>query len=237
MTHSSKFFNLSNTVIYYNLSSRERVEELTSETDRLKRSLTAKEEVERSQIDAVHQLTAKNKKLENETSQLRSQLDDITQKLDTFKKSLEAAKKELSDQNRTSNELQVRKNAMESLENEKRITQMQNEEIVSQLEDLRQKLRSGEQDHLKKEQALRKENANLLRRVEDAEVRNEELAQSVSQATRPLIRQLEALQNTLSMKTSTWESQEQNLTEKLSKLIFVLLNHFVLLCFLYDKEI
>lgn len=147
-------------------------------------------------------------------------MDDITQKLDTFKKSLEAAKKELSDHNRTSSELQARQNAMESLENEKRITQMQNEEIVSQLEDLRQKLRNGEQDHLKKEQALRKENANLLRRVEDAEVRNEELAQSVSQATRPLIRQLEALQNTHSMKTSAWESQEHNLTEKLSKLIF-----------------
>lgn len=197
---------------------KERVEELTSETDRLKRSSAAKEEVERSQIDAVHQLTAKNKKLENETSQLRSQLDDITQKLDTFKKSLEAAKKELSDHNRTSSELQARQNAMESLENEKRITQMQNEEIVSQLEDLRQKLRNGEQDHLKKEQALRKENANLLRRVEDAEVRNEELAQSVSQATRPLIRQLEALQNTHSMKTSAWESQEHNLTEKLKSI-------------------
>ncbi|GLV42283.1 uncharacterized protein CBL_03020 [Carabus blaptoides fortunei] len=196
---------------------KERVEELTSETDRLKRSLTAKEEVERSQIDAVHQLTAKNKKLDIESSQLKSQLDDVNQKLDTFKKSLDAAKKELSDKHRASSELQARQHALESLENEKRTTQLQNEEIINQLEDLRHKLRNGEQEHLKKEQALRKENVNLLRRIEDAEARNEELAQSVSQATRPLIRQLETLQATHSMKVGSWETQEQTLVQKLKE--------------------
>lgn len=172
--------------------------------------------MERSQIDAVHQLTSKNKKLENEASQLKSQLDDVNQKLETFKKSLDAARIELNENNRANNELQARKHALESLENEKRITQMQNEEVLSQLDDLRQKLRSAEQEHLKKEQILRKENTNLLRRIEDAEARNEELAQSVSQATRPLIRQLETLQSTHSMKLSAWENQEQTLLEKLS---------------------
>lgn len=140
----------------------------------------------------------------------------MNQKLETLKKSLDAAKKELSDKHRASSELQARQHALESLENEKRTAQLQNEEIINQLEDLRQKLRNGEQEHLKREQALRKENVNLLRRIEDAEARNEELAQSVSQATRPLIRQLETLQATHSMKVAAWETQEQTLLQKLS---------------------
>lgn len=105
---------------------RETIEDLSSETDRLKRSLTAKEEVERSQIEAVHQLTAKNKKLDTEVIKLQSQFDDLTQKYDTVKKSLDAAKKELVDKNKTSSELIAREHKLESLENEKRQTESQN---------------------------------------------------------------------------------------------------------------
>lgn len=107
------------------------VEELTSETERLKRSLTAKEEVERTQIEAVHQLTAKTKKLENEINQLMGSLDDITQKYETVRKSLEAAKKELMDKNRTSSELLAREQLLQNLENQKRMTESQNEEVSS----------------------------------------------------------------------------------------------------------
>lgn len=111
------------------LFSREKVEDLSSETERLKRSLTAKEEVERTQIEAIHQLTAKNKKLENEVSQLQSQLDDVTQKYDTMKKSFDAAKKELADKTKASTELIAREQMLESLENEKRMTESQNEQV------------------------------------------------------------------------------------------------------------
>lgn len=65
---------------------------------------------------------------------------------------------------------------------------------------------------------MRLENTELLRRLEGAEARNEELTQSVSQATKPLVRQLEALQATYSMKSNAWEKQEQTLLLKLGKL-------------------
>lgn len=125
----SVYLHFSSQIVYKVIFYRDKVEDLSSETERLKRSLTAKDEVERSQIEAIHQLTAKNKKFENEVSQLQSQLDDITQRYDTMKKSFEAAKKELVDKNRTSNELQAREQKLESLENEKRMTESQNEQV------------------------------------------------------------------------------------------------------------
>ncbi|GJQ70822.1 hypothetical protein Trydic_g749 [Trypoxylus dichotomus] len=197
---------------------KDNVEDLTSETERLKRSLTAKEEVERSQIEAVHQLTAKNKKLENEVNQLKGNLDDLTQKHETVKKSLDAAKRELVDKNRTSSELLAREQLLQSLENQKRMTESQNEEVISQLEDFRLKLRETEQLHLKKEQSLRMENNELIRRLEDAERRNEELAQATMEVSKPLVRQLESLQATYNMKVASFEQIEQGMQSKINDL-------------------
>ncbi|XP_022908372.2 TATA element modulatory factor [Onthophagus taurus] len=197
---------------------KETVEDLTGEVDRLKRSLTAKEEVERSQIEAVHQLTTKNKKLETELETTKDNFDDLNQKFDTVKKSLDAAKKELGDKNRTSNELIAREQLLQSLENEKRMTESQNEEIIGQLEDLRSKLRDGEENFLRKEHTMRTEINELLRRLEDAERRNEELAQSVMEVGKPLVRQLESLQATYNVKIANFEQMEQNSIVKINDL-------------------
>lgn len=115
--------------LYYINICRTNVEELSSETDRLKRSLAAKDEVERTQIEAIHQLTAKNKKMDTEINSLKEQLDDLTQKYDTLKKSHEAAKKELIDKNRASSELLAREQLLETLENEKRVVESQKEQV------------------------------------------------------------------------------------------------------------
>ena len=71
---------------------REQLEEQGLELDRLKRSLYAKEEVERNQIEAVHSLTAKTKKQEKEILSLQEKLDHALNKMDVYKKSLDAAK-------------------------------------------------------------------------------------------------------------------------------------------------
>lgn len=71
---------------------REQIEEQNSELERLKRSLHAKEEVERSQIEAVHTLTAKTKKQEKEILTLQEKLNTTVHKMEAYKKSLDAAK-------------------------------------------------------------------------------------------------------------------------------------------------
>ena len=71
---------------------REQLEEQAVELERLKRSLQAKEEVERSQIEAVHTLTSKSKKQEKEILSLHEKLDHVANKMEAYKKSFEAAK-------------------------------------------------------------------------------------------------------------------------------------------------
>lgn len=75
-----------------NFLSREQLEEQSTELERLKRSLYAKEEVERSQIEAVHTLTAKCKKQEKDNLSLTEQLDHVNNKMEAYKKSFDAAK-------------------------------------------------------------------------------------------------------------------------------------------------
>lgn len=86
---------------------------------------------------------------------------------------------------------------------------------MNQLDNLRLKLHEADQEYLKKEQSLRAENTELLRRLEDAERRNEELAQSVLEVSKPLVRQLETLQSTHNKKVAIFEKTEQSLTGKI----------------------
>lgn len=81
-----------NFYFYFYHFSREQIEEQNTELERLKRSLHAKEEVERSQIEAVHTLTAKTKKQEKEILTLQEKLDNTVHKMEAYKKSLDAAK-------------------------------------------------------------------------------------------------------------------------------------------------
>lgn len=59
---------------------------------------------------------------------------------------------------------------------------------------------------------------DLLKRLEAAESRNEAMSESVSQATKPLLRQLEQLQSSLSHKTSLYLRQEEMMSEKIADL-------------------
>lgn len=202
----------SDTIIKRN---KDQITELTDELERLKKSLTAKDEVERSQIEAVHKLSSEKRKLEKENQIMKNQLEDLNLKLETLQKSLEAAKKELYNKQNTHQELSKKAQALSVLETEKQQTEIQNAEILSQMEDLRKKLKIAETDNSLREQKLRQDNADLLRRLEAAEIRAEELTQEISAATIPLARQLEALQNTLTSRTNNWEKQEKELIFKL----------------------
>ncbi|XP_046994565.1 TATA element modulatory factor isoform X1 [Schistocerca americana] len=210
---------------------KEQLEELSQEVERLKRSLTAKEEVERTQIEAVHQLTARTKNQEKEIAALHSQIDDLNQKVETLSVSLEAASKEMNESKKALalKEEQLAK-AMESIENmaqqeleaaleeAKRNSQEQQQHLNATIEDLRQRLRQTEEEHSGREASLRQETAELLRRLEAAEARSEELAEAASGATRPLLRQLEQLQATAASRQATFEKQEKSLTDTIGEL-------------------
>lgn len=90
--------------------------------------------------------------------------------------------------------------------------------MLNQMDDLRQRLREADQEYAKREQLLRNEISELLHRLESAEQRNEELSQSVLEVSKPLVRQLEALQATHNSKVASFEKTEQGLLIKISTL-------------------
>lgn len=65
---------------------RDQQEKLSQEVERIKKSLVAKEEMERSQIEAIHQLTKSNQNFEKENLNLVSQVDNLTSTLISLQK-------------------------------------------------------------------------------------------------------------------------------------------------------
>lgn len=196
----------------------ELIEEITDEIERLKKSLSAKDEVERSQIEAVHKLSSEKRKLDKENSQLKSQLDDTTQKLKTLQTSFEAAKKELNERQQSHSELTKKTEVLAVLESEKNATAVRNEQILIELSSLREKLKQVEGGNNQKELILRRENAELLRRLEATEMKLEQQTDMLSDSTIPLFRQIEALQSTLDQRNNVFESKEKHYLEQIDEL-------------------
>lgn len=197
---------------------KQQLEENSDEIERLNRAATAKATVERSQIEAVHNLSVDKRTLEKETAQLRSQLDDTTQRLKALQNSFDAAKREITDKQHTHAELSRKTIALASIESENMATKNQNQQMATEVTYLRDRLRQVEDGTSMKEQLLRQENTKLLRRLEDAEQKLEQQSQSVTDATIPLIKQIDSLQASLNLRTSAWENQEKSLLEKLTSI-------------------
>ncbi|XP_015127902.1 TATA element modulatory factor [Diachasma alloeum] len=190
---------------------KDHLEELTSELERLKRSLHAKEEVERSQIEAVHTLTARAKKQDKDITMLQEKLDTTVQKMNAYKMSLDAAKAELTETK--INFTTVEEELKQALDNAGESCR-----LGAQVEDLKAKLRQTEENHVRKIESIKLEKSELLKRLEAAETRSEELSESVSLATQPLLRQLEQLQTNLAHKSSAYLKQEKIMSEKIDEL-------------------
>lgn len=70
---------------------RQQIADLSQETERLKRSLAAREDVERSQIEAVDRLTAQVRRHQNEVSSLTAQLAEAAAAKEKLQTALDAA--------------------------------------------------------------------------------------------------------------------------------------------------
>lgn len=196
----------------------EQIDELTSELDRSKKSLSAKDEVERTQMEAVHKLTSENKRLSKELAKVRGEFDDLVQRLRTLQTSFDAAKTELSEKRQEMQSLQHKTKNLTILQTDHHQLQQQNQQLAHELETLRDKLKSGSTEQSGQHQKLRQENAELVRRLEEIEQRAEAHANAISEATIPLVRQCDALQSTLNTRTLAWERQEIAFVKKIEAL-------------------
>jgi chromosome segregation ATPase len=83
------------------------------------------------------------------------------------------------------------------------------------IQELRSALSRGQERAGWREDELEGELQQLKARLAAAESRNEELAQAVPEATRPLLRQIEHLQASNGQRSKLWEELECNLTQRL----------------------
>ncbi|EDV34619.1 uncharacterized protein Dana_GF20861 [Drosophila ananassae] len=177
----------------------EQISLLSSESERLKKSLAAKEEMERTQIEAVCRMTAEKRRVDEENAECRSKIEDLQSRLAALQASFDGLKGDL--QKRTRHEQDT--------------IRAEQQEYVQQVSDLREKLRLAEHSLARREQQMREENRQLLRRLEAAELRAESSTHELGATTTPLIRQIEALQRTLDQRSAGWNREEQQLLQKL----------------------
>ncbi|XP_006630683.2 TATA element modulatory factor [Lepisosteus oculatus] len=205
-----------------------RIKELEEELRHLQEVLDGKEEVEKQHRENIKKLNSMVEKQERELSRLQTDIEEFQERSRSLQAALDSSYKELAELHRAnatrdseaqeaalSREIQAKEQLSLALEKAQEESRTQQEALALQVADLRLALQRAEQQQARKEDYLREEISELQQRLQAAETRNQELSQSVTSATRPLLRQIENLQATLGAQTSSWEKLEKNISDRL----------------------
>ncbi|XP_077219285.1 golgin Putative 5 [Tasmannia lanceolata] len=185
---------------------RAQIRELEEEKQRL----NSKIQVEETKVESIKRDKAATEKLLQETIE-RSQAELATQK-EFYTNALTAAKEaESIAEARANNE------ARTELESRLREAGEREATLVQALEELRQTLTRTEQQAVFREDMLRRDIDDLQKRYQASELRCEELITQVPESTRPLLRQIEAMQETTSRRAEAWAGVERALNSRLQE--------------------
>ncbi|XP_035836704.1 golgin candidate 5 isoform X2 [Helianthus annuus] len=175
-----------------------------------KKGLTTKLQVEENKVESIKRDKAATEKLLQETieknhAELATQKEFYTTALNAAKEAEALAESRANDEAR--NELESRLKEAEERE----------AMLVQTLEELRQTLSRKEQQAVFKEDMLRRDIEDLQKRYQASERRCEELVTQVPESTRPLLRQIEAIQKTTARKAEAWNAVERSLNSRLQE--------------------
>ncbi|XP_027966222.1 TATA element modulatory factor isoform X2 [Eumetopias jubatus] len=207
-----------------------KVKDLEEDLQHLKQVLDGKEEVEKQHRESIKKLNSVVERREKDLGRLQVDMDELEEKNRSTQAALDSAYKELTDLHKAnaakdseaqeaalSRETKAKEELSAALQKAQEEARQQQETLAIQVGDLRLALQRAEQAAARKEDYLRHEIGELQQRLQEAENRNQELSQSVSSTTRPLLRQIENLQATLGSQTSSWEKLEKNLSDRLGE--------------------
>ncbi|XP_063797009.1 TATA element modulatory factor [Pseudophryne corroboree] len=207
-----------------------KIRELEEELQLLKQTLDGKEELEKQHRENIRKLNSVVERQEKDVGRLQTELEESLEKNRSLQAALDSAYRELAELHKAnatkasqaqevalSCEMKAKEEMCFALEKAKEESQKQQEILVIQVADLRLALQRAEQQAARKEDYLRQEIAEFQQRLQEDESRNQELSQSVTSTTRPLLRQIENLQATLAAQTSSWEKLEKNLSDRLAE--------------------
>lgn len=185
---------------------RAQIRELEEE----KKGLVTKLQVEENKVESIKRDKTATEKLLQETIE-KHQLELAEQK-DYYTNALAAAKEaeELA-------EARANDEARAELESRLREAGERETMLVQALEELRQTLSRTEQQAVFREDMLRRDIEDLQRRYQASERRCEELVTQVPESTRPLLRQIEAIQETTARRAEAWAAVERSLNLRLQE--------------------
>ncbi|XP_021736873.1 golgin candidate 5-like [Chenopodium quinoa] len=180
------------------------------ELDEEKKALVTKLQLEENKVESIKKDKAATEKLLQETiekhqAELAGQKEYYTNALNAAKEAESLAESRANNEARTELEGRLR-------EAEERETM-----LVQALEELRQTLSNQEQQAIAKEDMLRRDIEDLQKRYQESERRCEELVSQLPESTRPLLRQIEAMQETSARKAEAWAAVERTLQSRLQE--------------------
>ncbi|CAI9267511.1 unnamed protein product [Lactuca saligna] len=175
-----------------------------------KKGLMAKLQVEENKVESIKRDKAATEKLLQETIE-KSQAELATQK-EYYTNALNAAKEA-----EALAEAQANTEARTELETRLREAQEREVMLVQTLEELRQTLSRSEQQAVFREDMLRRDIEDLQKRYQESERRCEELVMQVPDSTRPLLRQIEAIQEATARRAEAWTAVERSLNSRLQE--------------------
>ncbi|CAN4098344.1 unnamed protein product [Withania somnifera] len=185
---------------------RAQIRELEEE----KKALHTRLEVEENKVESIKKDKVATEKLLHETVE-KHQAELATQK-EYYTNALNAAREaEALAEARANNE------ARTQLEGRLREAEDREAMLVQALEELRQTLTRTEQQVVFREDMLRRDIEDLQKRYQASERRCEELITQVPESTRPLLRQIEAMQETNARKAEAWAAVERSLNSRLQE--------------------
>ncbi|KAL7191279.1 hypothetical protein ACSBR2_023365 [Camellia fascicularis] len=185
---------------------RAQIRELEEE----KKGLTTKLQVEENKVESMKRDKAATEKLLQET--IEKHQAEISAQKEFYTDALNAAKEaEALAEARANNE------ARTALESRLREAEERETMLVQALEELRQTLSRKEQQAVFREDMLRRDIEDLQKRYQESERRCEELVTQVPESTRPLLRQIEAMQETTGRRAEAWAAVERSLNSRLQE--------------------
>ncbi|KZV58192.1 golgin candidate 5 [Dorcoceras hygrometricum] len=185
---------------------RAQIRELEEE----KKGLLTKLQVEENKVESMKRDKAETEKLLQETVE-KHQTELATQK-EYYTDALNAAKEA-----EALAEARVNTEARTELESRLREAEDRESMLVQTLEELRQTLSRKEQQEVFREDILRRDIEDLQKRYQASERRCEELVTQIPESTRPLLRQIEAMQETAARRAEAWTAVERSLNSRLQE--------------------
>jgi chromosome segregation ATPase len=180
------------------------------EAEEEKKGLITKLQSEENKVESIKRDKTATEKLLQET--IEKHQAELTSQKDYYSNALAAAKEaQALAEERTNNE------ARSELENRLKEAGERESMLVQALEELRQTLSKKEQQAVYREDMFRGEIEDLQRRYQASERRCEELITQVPESTRPLLRQIEAMQETSYRTAEAWAAVERTLNSRLQE--------------------